>query len=105
MIFFLRLKFSPEVNRLNRCVLHRNHLVKGAIVPLLDIQRSTGPFQTNNVPARYGFLPWIFSFKFASGCARKAHPGGFILPQYVHAVPGGGEVTGVVLYVTHFESH
>ena len=40
----------------------------------------------------------IFSFVFASGCARKAQPGGCILPQYVHgSVPKGGELTGVVL--------
>ena len=36
---------------------------------------------------------------------RKAQPGGYILPQYVHgSVPGGGELTGVVLYVVVLES-
>ena len=38
----------------------------------------------------------------ASGCARKAHPGGSILLQYIHgSVPGGGERT---LYVVVLES-
>ena len=47
----------------------------------------------------------IFSFVLASGCASKAQPGGCILPQYVHgSVPGGGELTGVVLYEVVFES-
>ena len=47
----------------------------------------------------------IFSFVLASGCARKGQPGGCILPQYIHgSVPGGGELTKVVLYVVVFES-
>ena len=47
----------------------------------------------------------IFSFVLASGCVRKAHPRGCILPQYVHgSVAGGGELKWVVLYVAVFKS-
>ena len=48
----------------------------------------------------------ILSFVLASGCVRKAHPGGCILPQYVHgSVPGGGELTWVVrMHVVDLES-
>ena len=41
----------------------------------------------------------------ASGYVRKTNPGVCIFTQYVHdSVPGGGELTWVILYVVDLES-
>ena len=78
----------------------------GTIASLLDVQRSTRSYQPNNVPYRYGFLPWNFFVRVSiwmctQGTTWRIH----LTTERTWFCARVGELTWVVLYVVDLEFH